>query len=207
VTTPLETFAPPAAGDGDVWLPRDNYGHPIIVKVREKRTGVITANSPDGTDALLVDLVDLTDGSVSRDVLWFGGGIVDPLSGYVGGNPMVIVFVAKTSKSGRSYPTPEPGDAATVTYAQQWLAANGDPFVPKLSPMASPAAAAPAPIPAALPLIAGPAPVTPMASTIRPTPAPVPATTTTGALKAVPADVYAAMANAGVDVSGYFVAP
>ena len=228
----LQNFTPPSGGDGDQWAPKDNHGKPVIVKVRERRHGIITSAVPEGTDALLVDLVDLTTGQVLRDVLWFGGAQVDGLAPHIGQDPLVIKFGTRTSKIGRPYTAPEPVSPEEFAYAQQWLSTYGDPFVSSLSslPPKNPEPAAPVlptlpPIggaPATLPAQAlqrqqaayqpapghtytqlppePPAPALPPLTP--PAPAPV-AAQPNPALAPVPATVYAAMMNAGMDVSGF----
>lgn len=194
--TEIGRFTPTASGTGDMWLPKDHPNVPVIVKVRAVRSGVVTSNSPEGTDALLVDLVDLSTSEVLRDVLWFGGAVLDNLTEHVGGLALVIKFAPRKSKAGRDYVAPEEGSDAEIAYARQWLAAKGDPFVAPLATLNP----VPAPAPVALPAIA-PMPVTlptlapsPVVEAV-PGPAPI----------VVPGSVYQAMVNAHLDVSNYVV--
>jgi hypothetical protein len=126
-------FTPPV--EGDRYTPKDNIGHVLIVKPTEKREGVVTENSPEGTTAVAVSLVDLDDTSgtpkVYRDALLFGGALVDGLSPYVG-QTLVIKLDLKTSKAGRTYPNPVKAEAADMQRASAYITANGDPFAPTL---------------------------------------------------------------------------
>jgi hypothetical protein len=189
-----------AGGSGDVWAPKEHPGVPIIVKARAVRNGVVTSNSPEGTDALCVDLVDLTTGEIHRDVLWFGGAVLDSLTEHVGSHPVVIKFMPRLSKQGRPYVAPEEADPAEIAYAQQWITHHGDPFV-NLAQMAPAAVTAPAPVvtapaPVVLPALAAPVPV----ATLPTMPSPGPTVPVV-----VPGSVYQAMVNAGLDVSKYVV--
>lgn len=131
----FEDFVPPVHEDSDEFKPKDNIGKPILIKVRECKSGIITEHSPDGAEGLILDLVDLSDGKVYRNVLWMGGAIVDGLKPSIG-KPMVIRFEARKSNSGRKYPAPIKASDEDKTLAQRYYTSKGDPFVPVLADLA-----------------------------------------------------------------------
>lgn len=164
------SYEPQIEADGDRLKPSEIAGHPLIVKVHEHRTGITTTHNPDGDAvAVRVDVLDLTNGQVSINVLWFNGAIVDNLVGYVGGDPVAIKLSYRKSKSGNDYLVPEALVDADLQSAIQWAQARPTIFedaraergivegpASHLPPMggAAPAPAAAAPAPAA----AAPAP-------------------------------------------------
>lgn len=168
------SYEPKVDIDGDQLKPSDVAGHPLIVKVYEHRTGITTKFKPNGDGtAVLVDVLNLTNGEVSVNVLWFNGAIVDNLVGYVGGDALAIKLVYKESKSGNSYLIPEALAGDDLQAAMQWAQAKPNIFedtraergiephggalgggsLPTMGggapAAAAPAAAAPAPAPAA----------------------------------------------------------
>jgi hypothetical protein len=205
-------LAPQPTGEGG-WSPKDNLGRPVIVKVKGVREGIVTANSgPEGATALVVDLVDLTNGEVHRDSLWFSGAVVDGLTPHIGGQPIVIQFVNRTSKSGRPYPVAESCPENVETYADQWIAQNGDPFVelgrlePAPAPAPAPAERAPG-TPSVNGFVLPWSPPTTAAPAATPVPGPAPTAAPAVAKTPVPAAVYAAMVNSGMDVSTFTAVP
>lgn len=122
-------FEPPALEDSDSFPPKENYDKPLLVKVRERKDGIVTEFSPDGAPGLIVDLVDLTDGAIYRNTLWMGGAIVDGLSPYLG-KVMVIRFETKKSNAGRKYPSPSKGTDEDKALARKYYDSKGDPFTP-----------------------------------------------------------------------------
>ena len=150
----FETYQPPQYDESDSFPPAENRGKPLIVKVIEHKHITSTKFKPEGGPGVVCDVVDLTTGTKYRRVLWMSGAIVDGLSPYAGRNMLVVSFAAATSKGGNTYTTVQPGDAAMLAYAQQYVAQHGDPFPPELGVPAQPVpAAAPAwqPAPAATP--------------------------------------------------------
>lgn len=128
---------------GDRFIPKDNVGHVIVIKATGIKTGVVTANSPNGTDAVAASVLDLDapEGpAVYRDTLLFGGAFVDALRQYIG--KLVVVRVDKRqSVSGRTYATPVSATEAEQARAKAEFA-KGDPFAEELvTPAAAPAAA------------------------------------------------------------------
>lgn len=123
------SYEPKVDIDGDQLKPSDVAGHPLIVKIYEHRTGITTKFKPNGDGtAVLVDVLDLTNGTVSVNVLWFNGAIVDNLVGYVGGDALAIKLVYKESKNGNSYLIPEALADGDLQSAMQWAQAKPNIF-------------------------------------------------------------------------------
>lgn len=128
----FETYVPPTQGESDAYKPGDNYNHPCIVKVLEYKPSVVTSNSPDGAPAVIVDLVDLTNRAVYRNVLMMTGAIVDGFKAHAGTNkPLVVWWSKATSKAGRDYAVPMPGSPDHIAAATAWYSVEGDPFAPQ----------------------------------------------------------------------------
>jgi hypothetical protein len=179
----LDTFTPPIREEGDRVPAKEMVGRPLVVQVREHRTGVKTTfNSdpadtkrfkPEGGEAVHLDMVDLTTGAVYIGVLWFNGAIVDSLKPYVAQTLPVKLFY-DTPKGGGTNPylNVEPLTANELAAAQQWANANPDRFERERAARAAqaaqnaangtngtaPAAAPLATLPAAAPTYAPPAP-------------------------------------------------
>lgn len=134
----FEEYVPPAFEDSDEFKPKDNVDKPLMVKVREFKTGIITEHSPEGGDGITVDLVDLSDGKIYRNVLWMGGAIVDGLKQHAG-TPKVTVlrFERRKGKSGRTYPAPIKSTDEDKALARRYYEKKGDPFAPVFSDVAT----------------------------------------------------------------------
>lgn len=129
---------------GDRFVPKDNVGHVVVIKALEHKTGIVTSNSPNGTDAIGADVVDLDapdEPAVYRDSLLFGGAFVDALKGYIG-QLVVVKLDKRTSKSGRDYCVPIPADDAAQQRARD-LFAKGDPFAAEIQTVQPASAQAP----------------------------------------------------------------
>lgn len=165
------TFVAPAL-DGDTYSPKEHLGRPLIVKVLERKEGVVTQHTPaPGGSGMIVDLVDIGEAKIYRGVLWMGGPAVDGLTPLIG-QVTLIKFVDKVGASGRHYAAPESASeyAQNATaYYQQY----GDPFAPQFAEMSKPAAA-PAVAPMAAPPVAQ-APAVAPAPVAQPAPAAAPA--------------------------------
>lgn len=136
----FETFVPPAIEDGDQYSPKDHIGTPVIVKVRERKEGIVTSNSPQGGPGVIVDLVDLKDGNVYRNVLWMGGAFVDALTQYIGKGPVVLEIESrKSATSGRNYTAPKAADDAQIKLAESYYTSKGDPFAQTFATVDTPA--------------------------------------------------------------------
>lgn len=140
--TEFADFVEPEVGDR--FSPKDNIGHVIAVKPLEYKTGIVTGNSPNGTDAIAGDVVDLDapDGpAVYKDALIFGGSFVDAFKPYL--NKLVVVKIEqRTSKAGRLYSAPVVATEVDIARARA-LFAQGDPFAAELQTVAPATAQAP----------------------------------------------------------------
>lgn len=124
----LETFTPRETNFGDTLPAKDAVDRPLIVLVREHRTGVVTKFKPEGGEAVVVDVADVKTDEVWLSVLWMNGAIVDNLAGYVG-KPVAIQIVWMASKSGgNAYLNVEPLEGQVLALAQQWVANNPNRF-------------------------------------------------------------------------------
>ncbi|MER7076612.1 hypothetical protein SAMN02982929_05327 [Saccharopolyspora kobensis] len=133
----LTGFAPRENSTGDRLPAKEAVDKPLIVQVREHRTGVKTKfNSnpnekgykPDGGEAVVLDVADLTTNSVFVDVLWMNGAVVDNLKAYVGqAIPIKLVWTGSAS-GGNSYITVEALGGAELDKAAAWAQANPDRF-------------------------------------------------------------------------------
>lgn len=136
--TEFAEFRPPEQSEGGRFVPKDNIGHVIVVKVHEHKTGIVTSNSPNGTDAIGADVLDLDSPggpAVYHDTLLFGGAFTDALKHYIG--QMVVVKIElRQSKSGRTYAAPNSATEADKARASASFR-SGDPFAPNLATVAS----------------------------------------------------------------------
>jgi hypothetical protein len=141
----MSTFTAPATG-GDTLKPADVLGHALIIRPSEIVCDIETTFGP--TDAVRVNVADLTTGELHTDVLWFPKGLLAALRSKLGAN--VLAQMAQgTAKPGQSPPwtlADLSTDAATVAHAEKWLAANpgkleGAPAPVVTSPAGSPALA------------------------------------------------------------------
>lgn len=134
----LDTYTPPAHEEGDRLPSKEMAGRPLIVAIREHRTGVKTKfNSdptdparykPEGGETIGLDVVDLSTNAVYLGVLWFNGAIVDGLRPYVGQMlPIKLVFTAGKT-GGNPYLAPEPLTGPELAAAQGWAANNPNRF-------------------------------------------------------------------------------
>lgn len=191
---PFGTYTEPETGDQ--FKPAENYNVPLIVKVKQRKEGIVTTNTPEGGPGVICDVVNLTTSEVLRNVLWMGGAIVDGLTPFVNGSPLVIRFEPRKSSSGRTYPSPV-NAAEYHPHASAYYAQHGDPFAPQFGSVTP----APPPVP--------PVPTAPAAPA-----APAPAALPASAPPAVPAGKptataaqLAAMQAAGLDTSAFTVVP
>lgn len=201
--------APPTFGTytepetGDQFKPAENYNVPLLVKVRQRKEGIVTTNTPEGGPGVICDVVNLTTNEVLRSVLWMGGAIVDGLTPFANGAPLVIRFEPRKSNSGRTYPSPV-NAAEWHPHAAAYYQQHGDPFAPQFGSVtpAVPAVPPPPPVPAP-PAVPVPAQATLPASPLGP-PAAIPVP---GAAPTATASQIAAMQNAGLDTSAFTVVP
>jgi hypothetical protein len=134
----LNTFTPPVREDGDRVPAKEMAGRPLVVLVREHRFGIKTQfNSnpadtakykPEGGEAVVLDIADLTSNTVYINVLWFNGAIVDSLKGYVSQMVPVKLFYDTPKTGTNAYLNVEPLTGAELATAQAWAAANPERF-------------------------------------------------------------------------------
>jgi len=136
------TYQPPERSDGDSFKPSEHIDTPLIVAVREHKTGIVTEFSPDGKDGVIVDACAYGSGLVATDVLWMNGALVDGLKGYIG-QTLVIRLVWAKGKSGRDYVTIAQATPEELKAAEKYVKDNGDPFAPELATVASKASDVP----------------------------------------------------------------
>jgi len=125
----LDTFTPrPPQDMGDKFTASDAVDKPLVVLVREHRTGIITKFKPEGGDGVVVDVADVRTNEIYLNVLWMNGAIVDNLAGYVG-KPVAIKLTYQAPKGGgNSYITVVPLDGTDLALAQQWATSNTNRF-------------------------------------------------------------------------------
>lgn len=147
----LNTFTPPVREDGDRVPAKEMAGRPLVVLVREHRFGIKTQfNSnpadtakykPEGGEAVVLDIADLTSNTVYINVLWFNGAIVDSLKGYVSQMVPVKLFYDTPKTGTNAYLNVEPLTGAELATAQAWAAANPERFERERAQRAQAAAA------------------------------------------------------------------
>lgn len=158
----LGTFAPRARTEGDSFPAKEAVDRPLIVLVREHRTGIVTKYKPEGGDGVVVDVADTATNSVWIDVLWMNGAVVDNLAGYVGQPVAVKLEWVASSKGGNSYISIAALEGAALAQASAWAAANPNRFDVERKAR-TPKAATPAPAAPAVPALPTvPAPATPV---------------------------------------------
>lgn len=179
---------------GDKLSAKENVDKPMVVLVREHRTGIKTRHNqdpnepgrykPEGGEGVHVDVGMVATNEVFVDVLWMGGAIVDSLSPYVGQAVPVKLYWKPSDKGGNPYISVRPLDGNELLLAQQWAAANPMRFDAERQQRAAQAAAQPAvQVPGA--------PATPPSWAVPPAaPAPTPAPAVVpGPIAATPAQV------------------
>jgi hypothetical protein len=160
----LGTFTPRENTNyGDQFPAKEAADRPLVVLVREHRTGIVTKFKPEGGEGVIVDAADVRTDETWLDVLWMNGAIVDNLTSYLG-QPVAIKIVWTASKSGgNAYLSVEALEGQELAMAQQWAKANPSRFETERATRATqPTTSAPV---TALPS------VTPPAATAAPDPA------------------------------------
>lgn len=131
----LGTFAPRPREDvnGDQLKATDAVDKPLVVHVREHKTGIKTkfnqdpkqsGYKPDGADGVIVDVANVDTDEVFIDVLWLNGAVVDNLAPYVGQVVPVQLVWQAPANGGNSYISLVALVDAQLVKAQQWAAAN-----------------------------------------------------------------------------------
>lgn len=182
----LGNFTEREAGpQGDRLTAKDNVDKPMVVLVREHRTGIKTKFNSDpnqqgykaeGGEGVQLDIAVLATNEVFIDVLWMNGAVVDNLAGYVSQAVPIKLAWQPSVKGGNPYLTVKPLEGQELALAQQWAAANPTRFETERAQRVAQAAQFQQQTPQA-----APAPVTqpPVAQPVQqyaaPTPAAVPA--------------------------------
>jgi hypothetical protein len=139
----MTTFAAPAAG-GDKLALADINNHAVIIRPVSYEQSIPTTYGD--SDAIKVDVVDLTTGLFHEGVLWFSGMVIGALKSRIG--ELVLAQVTQgTAKPGQSPPwvlASMVDNEQVVAAANAWLAANPGKLTAALAAPATPAAA-PAP--------------------------------------------------------------
>jgi len=135
----LSTFVPRTTDTmGDKLPATDAVDRPLIVLVREHRTGIKTQfNSnpnkegykPEGGDGVTVDVADVRTNEVWIDVLWMNAAVVDNLAPYIA-QPVAVklAWQASSKAGGKRFITVVPLDGQELSLAHQWALANPDRF-------------------------------------------------------------------------------
>lgn len=142
----------PNENSGDSLKPSEIVGHQLIVRVRQRKDGIVTQYTPEGGPGIVVDVVDLdaTDTATGvigpkaySDVLWMNGALVDNLTPNVG-KTIAVVLVWVKGKNGREYVSIEAADDAAKAKAGAYLTSNPDPWSALDTPITGAAVSAPA---------------------------------------------------------------
>ncbi len=104
--------------------PSELVGKLLVVRVLERNEQWKTKFSPEGKPAIRVNVINVDDNEVYRDVVWLNMGIVDPLTPFVGGGPVVARLVEKTSKNGSRYLTLNSPTATDLELAEDYKQQN-----------------------------------------------------------------------------------
>lgn len=134
-------FNDPAPAGGDSLPLKDIAGHYVIVKPLEFVPAVPTVHGP--TDAIRVNVADLSTGTHHLNVLWFGRAVVPSLRQSIGAPGFILGQVAQgEAKPGQDPPWILVSASSNPQVAQAagaWLDAN--PGVLDGAPLAAPAPA------------------------------------------------------------------
>lgn len=131
---------------GDQFKPQDNVGHLLVIQPTGLRDGIPARNKqpgkPDTITGLRCNVLDLDgnpapraddetgkDGRIFIEAMLFGGQWVDDMKGKLGQLIVVTVRKRQSTTSSYSFAFPEPAEAEQIKRAQEYWAANGDPFV------------------------------------------------------------------------------
>ena len=218
MSMPLDTFEARSQGTGDSLSPKDIVSTPLLVKVLEIRGGIKTKFKPEGTDAVILDVLNLLTQEIKLGVMWFNGAIVDNLKPYVGkALPIELVYQQPTG-GGNAYLIPKMLDGANLEAAKAWATqrpalfedertARGiEQHLPGGMAAVAPAVAPPSAV--APPVASAPAPVAaPPAAAAAPVAAPAPAAVAPAAVAPAPAPAAAPPAPAPVAAPAPAAAP
>ena len=127
----LTDYRPPVKSETDAdkvrVKPSDLVGALLVLHVRGVKESVKTSFSPEGKDAIILDVASVKTGNVAPDQMWFNGAIVDGLRPYVGATIAAKLEFTK-GQSGRPYLVIAPVDETERTQAAEFLDSNPDLF-------------------------------------------------------------------------------
>lgn len=112
-------------GGGDKLAVADVVGKALLVRPIEHIECIPTVHGD--RDAIRIDVVDLTTGVLSRDVLWFGGRIIGATKGKLGSLILCHITQGTATRPGQNAPWDMIGladNAEAVAAADAWLASN-----------------------------------------------------------------------------------
>ena len=116
----LETFEQQSQGTGDKLGAKDIMNTPLLVKVREERESVRTKHKPEGTPAIVLDVLNLMTQEIKLGIMWFNPAVVDNLRPHIG-KAMAIQLVTQQPKgTGNAYLIPEQLEGANLDAAKAW---------------------------------------------------------------------------------------
>lgn len=149
----LGTFTPQV--NGDRLAASDAVNEPLIVSVKETRSGIKTQYTPDGGDGVTVDVAKIATNEVFVNVLWMNAQIFDQLKSYLGQMLPVKIVWTPSQRGGNPYLMLEGLEGVELAAAQTWAqindgrfereAAQRAPAPPAQSSLAAPVAAPAAP--------------------------------------------------------------
>lgn len=121
----LGTYTPRAVEIvGDRLPAQDAIDRPLVVLVREYRTGIVTRYQPDGGNGVIVDVADVRTNEVWIDVLWMNGSVVDNLESYLTQTVPIKLVWTPSSKGGNPWIKVTPLEGQELALAQQWALTN-----------------------------------------------------------------------------------
>ena len=123
----LTGFTPPERG-GDRLPAKEAVDRPLVVLVREHRTGIVTQFKPDGAAGVVCDVADTNSDSVWLDVLWMNGAVVDNLAPYLGQAVPIKLTWTPSARGGNAFIGVQGLDGPELATAQQWASNNSARF-------------------------------------------------------------------------------
>lgn len=128
MTLETKKFTPKSREDGVRISARDLVGSLLLLNVTELKSGVVTKFSPEGSDAIALDVASVETGNVAFDQLWFNGALVDGLADYVGSAVPCRIEWTKSQSSSYSYLTIVGISEADEAAVDKFIAANPNVF-------------------------------------------------------------------------------
>ncbi|GAA0638068.1 hypothetical protein GCM10010174_69890 [Kutzneria viridogrisea] len=179
---------------GDSLQAKETVDKPLVVLVREHRTGIITKFKPEGGEGVQLDVAVIAENKVYIDVLWMNGAVVDNLAPYLGQAVPIKLVWTPSAKGGNPYISVRPLEGAELAAAQQWATSNPTRFDTERQQRATQAAQFQQQTPQAAPVQQAPAPVAQQPAAA-PVAAPQPPASNTGAIDVTDPAVQALLAQ------------